>query len=251
MVVGTFAAVPYIHLHLESRRRFYPDVPCLVHDDCSPAAERLRELCAEYGATYASPPERLSPNCGDLTASLLAIQSAQSLNLDLAVKMSRRFIPLTDWVPQLQHTAYHTQYATYSNRDDGHGLGFRTECVAFHAPAWADNDYTTQIERAIQDEGMPFTLVEPLLHDLVRVVHARTQCGANREYERLYPRDHGPDSYGVWQWLGHNRKQRHPSWLWHQADTLLDYHRLSQAYGLSYRHEDFADPNMGYGQGFR
>ena len=42
VVVGTFAAVPYVHLHLEARRRFYPEVPLLVHDDGSP---KSAELC--------------------------------------------------------------------------------------------------------------------------------------------------------------------------------------------------------------
>jgi hypothetical protein len=31
LVVGTFAAVPYVHLHLEARRRLYPDIGMLVH----------------------------------------------------------------------------------------------------------------------------------------------------------------------------------------------------------------------------
>ena len=247
LAIGTFAAVPYIHLHLESRRRFYPDVPCLVHDDASPFGAQLQELCVAYGAHFFSPRERLPPQCGDLSTILLAIQSAQSLNLDLAVKMSRRFIPLTDWVPQLQHTAYHTQYATYSDWDEGHGFGFRSECVAFHAPTWAASDTSGRIERAIDGGSDVFGFVEAFIHGLSREAHARTQCGANREYERLYPRDPDTNAYGIWQWLGHNRKVRQTSFLWHDPDTALDYFRLSQAYGLSYRYEAFADPNMGCG----
>lgn len=51
MIIGTFAAVPYVHLQLEARRRMYPEVPLLVHDDSSKQQERLRKLCAEYGRT--------------------------------------------------------------------------------------------------------------------------------------------------------------------------------------------------------
>ena len=38
LVIGTFASTAYIHLQLEARRRLYPEVPLLVHDDGSPAA---------------------------------------------------------------------------------------------------------------------------------------------------------------------------------------------------------------------
>ena len=36
VVIGTFASVPYVHLHLELLKRNNPEVPVMVHDDCSP-----------------------------------------------------------------------------------------------------------------------------------------------------------------------------------------------------------------------
>ena len=59
--VGTFAAVPYIHLQLEARRRLYPHVPLLVHDDGSPVrAEVLHKAFrgAEILYTLALPSGR-------------------------------------------------------------------------------------------------------------------------------------------------------------------------------------------------
>jgi cephalosporin hydroxylase len=52
LMVGTFAAVPYIHLQLEARRRLYPHVPLLVHDDGSTKRDDLQRLCAEYGCEF-------------------------------------------------------------------------------------------------------------------------------------------------------------------------------------------------------
>ena len=51
LVVGTFAAVPYIHLHLEARRRFYPHVPLLVHDDASPARQNYGNFAMSTAAS--------------------------------------------------------------------------------------------------------------------------------------------------------------------------------------------------------
>ncbi len=47
VVVGTFAALPYVHLQLEARRRRWPGVPMLVHDDASPQQADLSALCRE------------------------------------------------------------------------------------------------------------------------------------------------------------------------------------------------------------
>jgi hypothetical protein len=250
LVIGTFAAVPYIHLQLESRRRFYPDVPTIIHDDCSPVAGPLRELAAEYGAEFYCTPRRLSHQPGDTHASLHAIRCAAERGVELAVKLSRSFVPLTNWVPQLQHTAYESQYATYSNWDDGYGLGFRTEAIAFHPPSWlSDPSVRARMEQVVQVGTRAYGGVEVFLHILAREVHARTQCGANRAYERLYPRDPGTNAYGFWHWVGTNRKRRQPTLLWHHADAALDYYRVSQIYGLPYRYEEFLDPNLGLGLG--
>jgi hypothetical protein len=52
VVVGTHGSPAYVHLHLEARKRFYPDIPLLVHDDNSQEEEKLRELCQRYGAEF-------------------------------------------------------------------------------------------------------------------------------------------------------------------------------------------------------
>ena len=52
IVVGTYGAVPYVHLQLESWRRFAGECPLIVHDDCSTEAAALRGLCQNYGAEF-------------------------------------------------------------------------------------------------------------------------------------------------------------------------------------------------------
>jgi hypothetical protein len=54
LVIGTFAAVPYIHLALESWRLNYPAIPLLVSDDGSPNRDELHALCQRYGADFVS-----------------------------------------------------------------------------------------------------------------------------------------------------------------------------------------------------
>jgi hypothetical protein len=63
VVVGTFASAGNIHLHLEARRRFYPDVPLLVRDDASPDTMRLNDLCGDYGADFSTASVRAPEYC--------------------------------------------------------------------------------------------------------------------------------------------------------------------------------------------
>src|SRR3954471_7147461 len=91
VVIGTFAAVPYVHLHLESRARNYPHVPMLVHDDGSPRRKELQSLCERYGADFISRPTRAQPTIGDLSAFVSGFDWAHERRFSLLVKMSRRF----------------------------------------------------------------------------------------------------------------------------------------------------------------
>ena len=68
LVIGTYGAVPYIHLQLESVRRFHPGMKVLVVDDCSPDAEALRKICAEYGAELHVNEKRMGHVPGDMQA---------------------------------------------------------------------------------------------------------------------------------------------------------------------------------------
>ena len=101
LVVATFAAVPYVHLQLEARRRFYPEAPLLVHDDHSPYAGELESLCRSYGADFEQNGTRLPPSKGDLSAFVGGLAWAHEQGAGLLVKLSRRFVPTMRWVDDL------------------------------------------------------------------------------------------------------------------------------------------------------
>ena len=136
VVIGTFAAVPYVHLQLEAWRRLYPHAALLVHDDASPHAERLAELCAGYGAEFERNTERCPPCKGDLTAFVGGLHWARERGLDVLLKLSRRFVPLTDWTVSLAELALASHYATYCAWTTTFNFGFRSECVGLAVAEW-------------------------------------------------------------------------------------------------------------------
>jgi len=240
LVIGTFAAVPYVHVALESWRRYCPSIPVLVSDDGSPAAPELRALCLDYGAEFRGNPQRSGHKVGDLTSYLHGLEWAESLGVDLLVKMSRRFIPLHNWVPDLQSLAWQTQYATYSQRCLHFRFGFRTECIGFHVASWCSSEIQDELRKTVEHSQAVF--VEGYLHRLARRVQGFA-CDLNRQFEVRNPRPADSDGYGVWEIMPDRRLTRKPDVLWHDCDEPLDYCRVASLWGLRYNLEDFTDPN--------
>jgi hypothetical protein len=245
LVIGTFAAVPYIHLQLEARRRLYPHVPLLVHDDGSPKRDDLQRLCAEYGCEFECNDSRRPCNVGDVSCLLGGLLWAQRNGFDIIVKMSRRFIPLRDWTTELQELALASQYPTYSSFCKTYGLGFRSECVGMAVNEWVANRAHEHLAALAMAPERPF--VEGALHQIAKRM-ADFRCRRAMQWDEI----HGlrPDDragYAPWEFMGTDRHERYPQFLWHDWARADDYSQQAQQWDLPYTMEDFIDPNQGFG----
>lgn len=246
VVIGSFAALPYVHLHLEARRRFYPEVPLLVHDDASPCAGELEALCRGYGAELAVNVERYPACKGDLTAMAGGLLWAQELGVELLVKMSRRFVPCMRWVDDLVALAEESQYATYSAWTKTFNYGFRTECLAFAVEEWIGRELLHELIGLIFSPHEPF--VEGHLHNMARRAAVRNTEAARAYDAALGARPRDRDGYAPWPFLRTDRLEKNGDFLWHDWAHPRDYARKAEEWGLPYGEKDFADPNMGLGK---
>lgn len=245
LVVGTFAAVPYVHLHLETRRRLYPDVPMLVHDDHSPQGGELAELCGRHGAEFATTATRFPACKGDLSAFVCGLVWARECGADILVKMSRRFLPKIRWVDGLAALVQEADYATYSAWTTSFDFGFRTECLALDVEEWFARGLVDQMIAAIHAPGSPF--VEGFMHGLARQAAAGNSAAARAYDGRIGHRPKNREGYAVWAFMGTDRRARSADYLWHDAAEPADYHAVAVGWGLKYDAADFANPNMGHG----
>lgn len=247
MVIGTFAAVPYIHLQLESWRLSYPDVPLLVHDDGSPQQETLASLCQDYGADFECNSSRQPPCVGDLTAFVGGLEWARRQQLDILLKVSRRWVFLVNWVTSLRALAMQSQYATFCSYTTSFGFGFRTECVGlavkqWHSPIFLD-DALCRIERGES------VFVEAYVHEFARRFERSNGPTAERwRAAHVMPED--KSGYALWSLIGTDRCERSSSFLWHDCSSAADYQSAAAEYGLQYESAAFADPNQGAGNGY-
>jgi hypothetical protein len=245
-VVGTFAAVPYVHLQLEARRRFYPGVPLLVHDDASHKAAEIERLCRDYGCDFEHNERRQPPCVGDLTAFAGGLVWARERGLDLLVKVSRRWVFLTDWVPGLAALAAASQYATLGSYTTTFGFGFRTECLALSVAAWSAAAFMGDVAGVIRRGESVF--VEAYMHDFARRFERQNGAAADRWYA-AHPMPPDRAGYALWPLMGTDRCERSAAFLWHDSCGPQDYHAVAREWGLPYTPDDFADPNQAAGNG--
>jgi hypothetical protein len=237
IVLGSYAARPYVHLQLETRKQLYPGVPILVHDDNSPERSSIEALCEEYGAefvsTYCDDGQPLGWHLGDLSVLAAGLIWARREGIDLLVKLSRRFVPVRGFVDALQSLALETQHLTFSNVCRGANFSFRTECLAVSVRTWADWAPAV-IARKIRDElpHRPVFLVEGFVHEIARAL-ASFRCVRARTSEA------DPRSYVRWDFMGEDKFTPNPNCLWHQASPVSDYVARARALGLSYTKADF------------
>jgi len=227
LVIGTYSSIPYIHLQLEARKRFYPNVPCLVSDDCSPDYEQLCELCYQYGADFVANPTKLGHVAGDMSVFVHGLKWARAKNICLLVKLSRRWIICRPWMEHLQQLAFCTQYSTYSNRCDTWGFGFRSECTAMHVKGW-------------------FTAMPWLLHGIEIGWRDLAEAWYDQRCSQIVPMSAIAQSistphyaYMPWDLIGTNRNIRQKDILWHCCNSQEEYADKAQQWELPYTIDDF------------
>lgn len=233
VVIGTYGCLSLIRLQLELRRRYWPHVPLLIHDDCSPEADALRQACEQYGATFYSTPSRVGVSVGDMSCFIEGLDWAHEKGFDFLVKLSRRFVICHDWMPYLERLAYNTQAATLTDPCSEKGIGCRSECVAFHVESWRNSE-ALETMRAGQCLGRsPSYQMESWYYDqAVKIYHraAPTELKARHAYLKTPPREIG---IAPWNIVGYGRHNSAPGTVWHNSHFPEDYQALAYALGLT------------------
>jgi hypothetical protein len=254
-VIGTYGAVPFVHLHLELAA--CNRMPVLVHDDASPEADELAALCSHYGAAFVCSKERSGHFVGDQKVFARGLEWAQEQSIDWLVKFSRRFIPLYDFTLELVRNAHSYPYPTQSSyhNNSGYEFGFLTEALALHVGAWTAplevHNQRSALDLMREREGdTSGGLVEVWMHHRAREVCHAVVSG-EVEVADLCPETLGRvmieegrqwrwDSYAFWPITGGNRCRSTAGALWHShPHASLRYELLARALGLSYTERDF------------
>jgi hypothetical protein len=234
LVISTYDATPFIQLSLEIRRRLYPWLPVLVHDDASPAQDALQRVCEKYGAELEINSIRLAHEMGDLSAVVGGLSWAAERGVDLLVKMSRRFIPMTDWTAGLKQLAVTTQQFLFGQPCQPYRLPLRTECMALAVRPWTDERVLPELGRTMLNHysGM---IIENEIFERARTVRL-LRCAAARNWEEA---NQCQEMITAWPWLSGDRHEMTDRYLWHNFASPAAYAKLASVLNLNYGAGDF------------
>jgi hypothetical protein len=254
--ICTHASIPYVHLGLEALRRNEPDVPVLIHDDCSKDYAALEALAARYGASIVSTVSRRVRTVGDLSGFVEALRWGAANRLDVAIKCSRRMILNKPWSVELGALMHNTQMPTATGACGYWQWGFRAELVAMHIPSWMDCGAFAMMEEAVRRNEEYAGLPEAYDHDRAKEAYRwlhpaddsvsrwtqrdHPECDFTVRYEKTFTHNENHDGFVPWlSVMGLHRNQRVPGVLWHDNASPIDYAMLAQSFGLSYTEQDF------------
>lgn len=238
LVITTYGAAPYVELGLAARQRLYPTLPVLVHDDASPDRDALLQLCNRYGAAFESNSSSLGHEMGDLSGIIGGLHWARSAQLDLLVKMSRRFVPLSDWVEPLLGLAEMTQFGTFGRRCVDFNLAMRTECFVMAVQPWTQPDILDEMT-AFMLRNRISLLVEHYLLQFAQRVYERNSIAA-QQWERTALRPTPRLPFAEWGFLSEGRRHHSPNYLWHETAPAEAYMQMAAALGLSFAPDAFS-----------
>lgn len=94
ITIGCYKLVSFVELNILRCRRLCPEVPILLSDDQSDASKDIRALAHKYDCDYTVSKKRMSHFSGDAQAILNALVYAKECDVEFALKISQRVIPV-------------------------------------------------------------------------------------------------------------------------------------------------------------
>ena len=211
IVIGTFGSMEYIELHLATKLKLYPNIPIIVHDDCSQDGGKLFKLCEKYGVDFYSSHKRLGWCSGDIHAFSIGLHWGRKKGLDILVKFSRRFIPKINFIPKLQNLVK-TGHTFGNSTDSGHPI--RTECFAVRIESWYKKHKI--ISKYASDNRGKIFYVESLIFCWA------TEIARTANY----------NVFDKWDIMATN-------FLFHQNNQPSEYVKLAKFYGLDLKFRSY------------
>jgi hypothetical protein len=233
MVIGTYGSVSYIRLQLETRKLYWPEVEVLIHDDNSDKKEELIALCEQYGATYYSTPKRLVDGLGDMAAIVEGLDWAKRNNIDLLVKLSRRFLITHPWTLALSHLAYNTQHPTYAGQCAEYMKACRSEAIVFHVESWIGSEPVEAMRKARQDGHAPSDHMETWYGEKANEIFQQRASMRTRSTHAVFHVKSKAIGCMNWPIEGFSRHTRAPGLIWHNADFPEAYLYCARSYGFN------------------
>lgn len=234
VVISTYGCVPYVDLQLYFLKQINHIDNILIHDDCSPDKDKLKELTKQYNVDFYSTPNRMwyksFAGCiGDIDSIYQGLIWAKQKNIDVLVKLNRRLIPCFNWKDDLIKLVIKSDASTFSSYCTKNNYNFRTECIGLNVDIWTKPYALQCLSWTIENEYCVYS--EFWMHELAKTLSGNNYSEKWKEYCNKNKFGYLHSGYAMWQdILGTNKsntENRHDNVLWHMYSKPNDYLKMS------------------------
>lgn len=247
VVLSTCGSIPFVDLGIHFLKKVNGIENILIHDDHSDEAIQLKELAQKNGAYFFSTVNKLPymknvTTLGDTSAFYEGLKWAKSLDLDILVKFSRRFIPCFNWSNSLRKLVVESDGVTFSSKCIKDRFSFRTEGLAMNVDAWSSNEVLANMAFYL-NSSMPMH-AEYWFGELAKMIDWQNFSNKYFNYRMSHYKCFDESGYVNWRdVLGINRYSqdgRAGTVLWHMYSTPEDYWKIAESvFPGKYKVEDF------------
>lgn len=211
LVIGTHGTPAYVAMQIKSRLLFEPDMPMLVHDDCSQRIEEIAAMTKSSGVDF----DCTLLHCGHIKGDLACFKNgllwAKNIDVEFLVKMSRRYIPIVSWTDDLCRMM-DDKSQTFSSVNRVFNMDFSTHLMAMRVSEWLK--MVPDIEKAIANDKI--LSVEWLMYRLA---------------VKIDPfRDMACQQWSLTEGLERHKRRA----LWRDKNSAFDYVNTAAGWGLNY-----------------
>ena len=230
VVIGTYGAMPYIDLGLHYLKNVNGIENILVHDDCSPEKDKLKDLCDSYNVEFYSTEKNLyHKTCvgslGDQNCFYEGLKWAKNKNLDILIKFSRRLIPCYRWIDDFKDLVLKSDGITFSSYCEKDKFPIRTECIGMNVNAWSNKFVLNIMDFYLKNQIMTFA--EFFMDNIAKQLDYQNFSKKYEQYKKENFTGFTHSGYVHWyDLLGTNRyniDNRHENVLWHMYSSENDY----------------------------
>lgn len=219
--------IAFVHLHLESRRRSYPDVRILVCAAESAVSTELEAICRTYDV-HLTTSSMFNADEHVVASIVKGLEWAAAAGIDLVAVMSSDFIPLYDWATELRRLNAKVPAPTYGNRLVDSDGPLRIECMAFDTRQWSEAGILNEMHQTVAKGVVEDWSLADYLGSKARSVWKNFGL---RQSSHI---DAGYQLAATWNLVASNEIVRTPHVLWRHSSDAVEYCRAGIQYGIIY-----------------
>lgn len=235
VTIGSFALPGFVELNVLQCKKVFPsDTPILISDDWSQESATIKALADRLGVYHIASETPRNHFCGDIAAVVNGLAFAQSMNADIMIKISQRFILVEPVCSQIisQYFASPEIWLALPGRISAHSITrpesrffaqfpMNTDLIVIRSGSVSPEQIKSSYEEKVQSAGSPQFGIKSL-------------AGYVESFFNDIAHTHFANHLALMPEFTHHAHGRSPLFLRRCQSHPADYFNLAQSHHISH-----------------